>query len=179
MCVQFHFTFNEEGTHLARTSCCYATRPLKSSGLPGSASGEAWIHVRQRWLGLEGDTEMNKIPSDEGLDRASKMMEQQFQGLDAVEAAVVNHFKNSCPLYDFCILPQGDDGFRAYIFFNTDEDIQKCTEAGIVEDIKACVYEELERAGRGKQGEIEVAFELDSHENVTANFEGNYFFRLR
>ena len=128
---------------------------------------------------MEGDTKMNKIPSDEELDRASKMMEQQFESLDVVKDTVVSRFKNACPLYDFHILPQGEDGFRAYVFFITEEDLQKCTETGIVEEIKACIYEELQRVGRGKIGETTVAFELDSDENVTANYEGDYFLRLR
>ena len=122
---------------------------------------------------------MNRIPSDEELDRASKMMERQFQGLDVVKDTVVSRFKNACPLHDFHILPQGEEGFRAYVFFNTDADVQKCTEVGIVEEIKACVYEDLQRVGRGKIGETTVAFELDSDENVRANFEGDYFLRLR
>ena len=128
---------------------------------------------------MEGDTKMNRIPSDEELDRASRMMEQQFQGLDVVKDTVVSRFKNTCPLYDFHILPQGQDRFRAYVFFNTNADVQKCTEVGIVEEIKACGYEELQRVGRGKIGETAVAFELDSDENVTANYEGDYFLRLR
>lgn len=128
---------------------------------------------------MEGDTKMNKIPSDEELDRASEIMEQQFQGLDVVKDTVVRRFKNACPIYDFHILPQGEDGFRAYVFFNTDEDIQRCTETGIVDAIKACVYEELQRVGRGKIGETTVVFELDSDENVNANYEGDYFLRLR
>ncbi len=122
---------------------------------------------------------MNRIPSDEELDRASNMMERQYHGLDVVKDTVVSRFKNACPLYDFHILPQGVEGFRAYVFFNTDADLQKCTKVGIVEEIKACVYEELQRVGRGKIGETTVVFELDSDENVTANFEGDYFLRLR
>jgi len=122
---------------------------------------------------------MNKIPSDEELNRASKMLEQQFQGLDVVKDAVISRFKDVCPLYDFHILPQGEDGYRAYVFFNTDADIRRCVEAGIVEEIKGYVYKELQRVGRGKTGETTVTFELDSDENVTANYEGDYFLRLR
>ena len=40
------------------------------------------------------------------------------------------------------------------------------------------VYAALERAGRGKRPDISVAFEFDSDENVTANFEGDYFLRF-
>jgi len=122
---------------------------------------------------------MSKIPSDEELDRASKMMEQQFVNLDAVKNNVLERFKCKCPLYDFRILPQGDDGFRAYVFFETDLDVEECNTNGIVDELQAFVIKELERAGRWTKDETIVAFEIDSDENVTANYEGDYFLRLR
>lgn len=122
---------------------------------------------------------MSKIPSDEELDRASQMMEQQFHNLDVVERNVTEHFKTKCPLHIFYILPQGEDRFRAYVFFVKDKDIEECKKSGIVETMKDFVFEELGHAGRGKRDEITVAFELDSDENVTANYEGDYYLRLR
>lgn len=122
---------------------------------------------------------MSKVPSDEELDRASKMMEQQFSSLDAVKNNVVKHFKSECPLYDFRILPQGDNGFRAYVFFETDRDVEECKKNGIVDDLKDFVVQELIRVGRWTEDKTIIAFELDSDENVTANYEGDYFLRLR
>jgi len=122
---------------------------------------------------------MSKIPSDEELDRASRMMEQQFRNLEVVKSNVVELFKSKCPLYDFLILPQGDDGFRAYVFLESDKDVAEYRENGIVDEMKAFVLEELERVGRGKREEITVVFELDSDENVKAKYEGDYFLRLR
>lgn len=122
---------------------------------------------------------MNRIPSDEEFDRVSKMMDKQFLNLDAVKKNVIEYFMNSCPLHDFHILPQGDDGFRAYLFVKKDADIEACKRSGVLEDVKAYVREELERAGHGKKEEITVALEVDSDENVSANFEGDYFLRLR
>jgi len=122
---------------------------------------------------------MNMIPSDEELDRASKMMEQQFHNLDVVKQNIIGRFKSNCPLFDFRILPQGEDGFRAYTFFNQDKDIEQCKLSGTTSAIEDAVYEELERVGRGKRGETVVAFEWDSDENVDNNYDGDYLLRLR
>jgi len=122
---------------------------------------------------------MSKIPSDEELNRASKKMDQRFSSLDAVKNNVVKHFKSKCPLYDFRILPQGDNGFRAYVFLETDCDIEECTKNGTVDELKQFVVQELTSAGKWTENKTVIAFELDSDENVTANYEGDYFLRLR
>jgi len=122
---------------------------------------------------------MRKIPSDEELDRASRMMEQQFHNLNLVEKNVTERFRTKCPLYRFYVLPQGDDGFRAYVFLETDRDVKDCEKKGIIDELKDCVIQELARAGRWTQSKTTIALELDSDENVTANYEGDYFLRLR
>ncbi|MCA9266587.1 MAG: hypothetical protein KDA60_22160 [Planctomycetales bacterium] len=82
------------------------------------------------------------------------------------------------PLHDFFVLSQGDAGFRAYVFLNSDEDVMACKRSGDLADIEDCVYEQLEMAGRGTRNEIVVAFEYDSDENVQRSFKGNYYLRL-
>jgi hypothetical protein len=122
---------------------------------------------------------MNKIPSDDEFVKASKYMDEQSRNLDKVCDKVIHHFKNICPLHDFYLLDQIDVDFRAYVFFKEDKDILECQRNGIIQDIMDIVYAELEIAGRGKREDITVAFEFDSDENVTANFGGDYFIRLR
>ena len=122
---------------------------------------------------------MKNIPSDEEFDRASKKMERLSRNLDLVREKVLQHFRRRSPLHDFYILDQRDVDFRAYVFFEKDKDIELCKCNGITQEIIDCIYAELVNAGRGNKGEIKVAFEFDSHENVTANFEGNYLLRIR
>lgn len=122
---------------------------------------------------------MNKIPSDEDFARADRLDRERSRNLDRVSRNVKDHFGEICPLHNFYILPQRDNEFRAYVFFKEDKDIPACESSGVVQDFINFVYAELERAGRGKRGDITVAFEFDSDENVTANFEGDYFLRLR
>lgn len=122
---------------------------------------------------------MNSIPSDEDFARADGLDKERSRNLDKVCKNVIQHVRRICPLHDFWLLPQRDVDFRAYVFFAKDKDIQECQRSGIVQQITDIVYAELERAGRGKRGEITVALELDSDENVQATFHGNYFLRLR
>ena len=66
-----------------------------------------------------------------------------------------------------------------FIFFEKEDDIEQCKEKGVVRQIEDFIFSELERLGRGKREDITVAFEWDSNENVEANFNGDYFQRLR
>lgn len=119
------------------------------------------------------------IPSDDDFARASRFMEEQAKGLDQVSEAVTMRFKKTSPLQAFHILDQRDVDFRAYIFFEKESDIVECQNSGIIQAIIDCVYAELERVGRGGKEDVKVAFEIDSNENVTENYEGDYFLRLR
>lgn len=122
---------------------------------------------------------MTNIPSDEEFERASRLMQQKFNHLDQVVASVKKVFMDVCSMHEFFILPQIDVDFRAYVFFEKDADITKCERDGTIQKIEEFVYSEIERAGKGRHGEISVAFEYDSHERVESKFEGDYFLRLR
>jgi hypothetical protein len=91
------------------------------------------------------------------------------------------YFKKVCPKdgYNLHLIAEGDKKFRAYIFYNKNEDIQTYSDNGVSQQIVDFVYAELERQKRGKRDEIDVAFEFDSHENVRAKYDGDYFLRLR
>lgn len=122
---------------------------------------------------------MTNIPNDDEFERASRLMEERSRNLDEIRDLLKQHFSKLCPLCDFYILPQRDVNFRAYVFFEKDSDIEKCKIEGIIQEIENFVFNELERFGRGSREEIAIDFELDSNENVKANFEGNYFLRMR
>ena len=119
------------------------------------------------------------IPSEEEFARASKYMDEGFLHLEQVREAVLLRFRDTCPLYAFHIMPQRGVDFRAYIFFNTEKDIETCKNSGIAQQIIDFVYSELERVGRGTKAAIKVAFEFDSNENVISKYNGDYFLRLQ
>ena len=120
-----------------------------------------------------------KIPSSEEFARASKHMEVRFRNLDNVCENVLHQYRSRCALHELWILPQRDVDFRVYVFFEKNKDIEVCQRNGIEQEIINAVYSELEAAGRGKQADLTVAFEFDSDENATMNFDGDYFLRLR
>lgn len=122
---------------------------------------------------------MTNIPSDEEFERASKQMEESSFNLDRIRVLFKQHFKNRCPLYEFYILPQRDVNFRSYVFFEKNSDIEKYMAEGIIQEMKEFLLKHLEIFGRGSRAETTVAFELDSDENVKANYKGDYFLRMR
>ena len=149
---------------------------------------------------------MSNIPSDEDFARADRLDRERHRNLDKVSKNVSRHFEKVRPLYRFYIFEEGNVKFRACVFFEKEEDIQAHLNRGVLRDtseevllffkgeprvvrasqisgdlqeIVDFVYAELERQGRGKRGDITVAFEFDSDEDVNANFEGDYFLRLR
>lgn len=122
---------------------------------------------------------MTNIPSDEEFERASQLMEMRSRGLDEVRESVKRYFAVQCPLNEVFILPQRDVDFRSYVFFEKNDDIENGKRNRVVQSIEDFVYQELERVGRGKREKLSVVFEWDFYENVVANFEGDYFLRLR
>jgi hypothetical protein len=125
---------------------------------------------------MEGD-KMSNIPSDEDFARADRLSAERFRNLEKVSKNVTQHFKRLCPLHDIWLFPDRD-GFRAYVFFSEDKDIEACKRSGVVQEIEDSFYSELERAGRGSKGAFIVHLDLDSHENVLAKYNGNYMKRL-
>jgi hypothetical protein len=129
-------------------------------------------------MGMEGG-QMNKVPSDEDFARANRVMQERFRNLSIVEENIVQRFERRCPLAKFVLLPHDERSFEAYVFFETDKDIDACKRSGVTQEIIEAVYEELERAGRGTRPGITVRFGWDSHENVVINYDGDYLLRLR
>jgi hypothetical protein len=127
---------------------------------------------------MEGDP-MNNASKDEALARAERLDRERSRNLDNVRYNFIQHFRARFLLHDFWIIPQGDRAFRAYIFFEDEKNKTECECNGIDQEVIDFVYAELERQGRGKKGEITVAFEFDSHEHVQAKYDGNYFLRFR
>lgn len=128
---------------------------------------------------MEGSSEMKKVLSEEDLARAKQKMRERDRHLTQVCENVKSRFMTVCPLHAIHLIWQRDVDFRTYVFLKTDADVEFCKSNGTTAAIEAAVYEELERYGRGKRGEIVVAFEFDSHENVEKKFKGDYLLRLR
>ena len=123
---------------------------------------------------------MGRIPNDADFARADGLTKEQFRGLDQVCAIVMQHFGGICPLHNVYILAYWQSGFdfRAYVFSKEDKDVEACKTSGSVDDLMQFIHEGLERAGRGNNEDTTVAFEFDSDERVTGDFEGDCNLRL-
>lgn len=124
---------------------------------------------------------MSKIPSDEDFAKAKQRMRELDRNLSQVNENALRYFKKICPAhcYKFYLIAENDKQFRAYIFYKNNGDIQTYGANGVAQKMMDFVYAELERQGRGNTQEIMVEFEFDSDENVVANYEGDYYLRLR
>ena len=121
----------------------------------------------------------SRIPSDEEFARASAAMRKRSRGLSLVREQVVSQFRENGEIHEFFIMDCSEFSFRASVFYRWNRQIQEAKESGLEPRIIAATYDELEKAGRGDLRTIEVEFDFDSQENVEANFEGDYFLRLR
>lgn len=124
---------------------------------------------------------MSKVPSEEALARAKKRRRERDRNMDLVNHSLRNYFKEICldNSHDALVIAEDDLEFRGYVFYKNAQDVQLCEENGISSQLRDFVYEELERQGRGSKDGIVVSFEFDSDENVQANFEGDYYLRMR
>jgi hypothetical protein len=118
------------------------------------------------------------IPSEEDFARASAAMKNRSRGLSDVRDRILERFKPSGELHEFFILDCSERSFRAYVFYPRMEDITAAVQSGLEVRIKNAVFDELEKAGRGNRDTVTIEFELDCHENVEREYEGNYYNRL-
>ena len=70
-------------------------------------------------------------------------------------------------------------GVSVWLFYATDADVQRLDREGLSDGAQKEFLSHLSAAGYPEDWLPEVAFFIDSHENVERNFEGNYFYRLR
>lgn len=127
---------------------------------------------------LEG-RQMSRIPTDEEFALAKRLMKERYRGLEQVSEHLKSYFIGRSPIHNVYVFCEGVAKFRVYIFFKADKDVLICKNNGTIQEMTDFIYKELDQAGRGSRNEVKVEFEFDSDENVTANYEGNYFLRLR
>lgn len=108
----------------------------------------------------------NKIPSHEDFERASRYVAESHLHLARVAENVKSRFTSVSPIFATALFPDSEGDFRATIVYKKTKDISDCKCNGISEAIEDAFYEELERYGRGKRGDINVVFVFESDENI-------------
>ena len=119
------------------------------------------------------------IPSEEEFERASAAMRVRDLGLGEVCARIMERFNAQSLREAFIFYSEDKNTFFVSLFFCLSKQIKEAEESGLCERIKDALVEELVNVGRGTRDSIKIDVEWDSDENVQANFEGDYFLRLR
>ena len=117
-------------------------------------------------------------PSDEEFARASAALRCRARGLSEARTRLLERFKEK-GLREIFIMDRAEYKFHAFVFYETNAQIQEAAASGLSREITLALHDELEAVGRGSCDENQVAVEFDSQENVEANYEGDYYLRLR
>jgi hypothetical protein len=110
--------------------------------------------------------------------KAERAYEESMRNLDKVEAAFAAEFAPLSPLTYFSLAPDLNNGFRAYIFFKTDADIERAARIGLVDRMEQRIRGLLEEFGRGSSAQNQIVLRLKSDESIR-RVPGAYRFRLR
>jgi len=89
------------------------------------------------------------------------------------EAGGVQRIEHIVPFVD------GDLGLDVWAFYATDEDRKAAEEDGRTSAFRSQYLEALRKYGYDDSWFTAIGFTFDSVENVKANYEGNFYFRLR
>ena len=112
------------------------------------------------------------IPSEADFTSASSEQTKRSKYLDIIVEEILKKFQSALNIDQIYILPQAQDQYRAYVFFEESLKSEKsCLNSGFVEFVTSTL-----KQYKGKQAQI--FFEFDSKENVDKNF-GNYQNRMR
>lgn len=119
----------------------------------------------------------SKVPTEDEFVAASEALSKRSLGLSEIRENVLQKFQND--IHEFFVFDLSERSFKAYVFLQWNWQLDKDYKSGIASEIEEFVLQQLEYFGRGKRDNLHLVLEFDSHENVDANFGGDYYSRLR
>ena len=119
----------------------------------------------------------SSIPTQGDFDRAKAAMAFRDRHWDDISTAARKKLSGAFDLHEFAIFPNDCD-FEAILFLRTDEDVKQALGSAGEAKARQILIDAI-RPFRAECAEIKIRVDFDSHENVTANFQGSYFYRLR
>jgi hypothetical protein len=72
-----------------------------------------------------------------------------------------------------------DKDLSVWLFYQSDDMVKRYADAGTTAIVEARFVDIMRDLGYPEDYLSQITFQIDSHENVVANFEGSYFYRLR
>ncbi len=120
-----------------------------------------------------------RAPTPEEFERASIALEKRSRGLDQVRDEMLCEFGYKQKLHEFFIFDLSEVSFKVYMFFESEKDLNKAINSDSINTLKQATINLLESSGRGREADLLVDFEFDSHEVVLRDHKGDYYDRLR
>ena len=87
--------------------------------------------------------------------------------------------ENQANIYVIHFVPMFDFSLEVYIFYKSDSDIAENQAKGLTDSVKQTFLKTVTDMDYTKHFGNNITFILDSDENVTKNYNGSYFLRLR
>jgi len=114
---------------------------------------------------------VNSIPTDAEFEAASKSMAARIRSEESIKSAVVRFCCDSNSFHDAYVwLPDGK--CHVDLFVLTDADLDTTEAKALRDSIASMLVSSVD-------GDREITVELDSHERIKREFNGNYFNRFR
>jgi hypothetical protein len=114
----------------------------------------------------------SQVPTEEDFARAEAHMEAQNRMFATVRDNVFRSFAGRVPLHEIFLFPGPTTDYEAYVFYESDADIEACRGSGVEQAIRDAICQEF--ASTSDARSPTVAFKFDSHESVKKQCNGNY-----
>ena len=114
----------------------------------------------------------SRVPTEEDFARAHDHMEAQNRLFATIRDNVFRSFAGRLPLHEIFLFPGPTTDYEAYVFYESDADIEACRGSDVEQAIRDAICREL--ASTSDVSSPTVAFKFDSHENVERQCNGNY-----
>lgn len=121
----------------------------------------------------------NNPSNESNFERANRLINEEFGGLDEASQAALDHLQPQYPLAHLQLFPHREADFHAYVFFQSDAQVAASENDGSRSVIEDAVYTAIANAGKGTRPGTSIVFEYDSEQNVKENFQGSYYLRMR
>ena len=118
------------------------------------------------------------IPTDEEFERASQHLAKLTRLDAAIRERVLSLFGGSNSFHDFRIF-SASPRYDAYVFMRHDRDLTTRNAEVLRDQVFEAVMEFLEAHGLGPRDAITLRVEIDSHERIQREFNGDYYKRFR
>ena len=119
------------------------------------------------------EQEKRKVPTEEDFARAHAAMAAELRILATVRDCVMRSFLFHLPLHDILLFPSRKTNYQAYVFYESNADVESCRVSGADEELKYAIAQAF--ASTSDTGTAPtVAVEFDSYENVKKKCNGDY-----